>query len=168
MNPIIIGIDKELQDFDQRLKDLIAHLTESEQVTLIGEEHLPASLSVAQQVAQSRGISWIQIDMDTGERIAAGIYDKLFNRTQIRGYDEHGMPIQAIRYAVKEDGVREELWLDRIAEHQAQGTALLICGALHARPLVKKAQQKGHDTSLRFFPENPGSQFWVSITPELF
>jgi len=167
MKLIIIGIDKTLQDSDADLKDLVAALTASEHVTLIGEEHLPSSISIAQQVAQSKGILWVQIDMDTEQRWKVGIGEKLFGRTKIR-YEADGTITQLLRYAPKEDGIREDFWLDRIAEQQAEGTAVVICGALHARKLSEKADRKGHDTRLLFHPELPGSQFWISIMPELF
>ena len=167
MKLIIIGTEHPLQDSDACLKDLIASLTESEQVTLVGEEHKPPSISVARQVAESRGISWVQIDMNDDERRKVGIFEKLDNRTKIR-YEVDGTVTQLFRYAPKEDGIREEFWLDRIAEHQTEGTALVICGALHARKVCGKAKQRGHDTHLLFYPEIPGSQFWVSIKPELF
>jgi RecB family endonuclease NucS len=167
MKLIIIGTDHELQDCDVCLKDLVASLTESEQVTLIGEEHRPSSISVARHVAQSKGVPWVQIDMNTEERLKAGIEAKLLNRMQIR-YEADGTVTPRLRYAPKEDGMREEFWLDRIAERQTGGTALVVCGALHARKVSEKARQKGHDTKLVFHPEIPGSQLWVSIMPELF
>ena len=168
MKLIIVGTDHTSQDFCTSFGDLIAQIAESERVTLIAEEYPFASISAARRMAQSKGIAWVQIDMNTEERVKAGIYEKLCNRMQIRAYDERGMPLLALRYAPNEDGVREEFWLDRIAEHQIEATILVICGAVHARPLANKAEQRGHDTSLRFFPEIPGSQFWLSITPELF
>jgi hypothetical protein len=167
MKLIIIGTDHELQDSDTHLKDLVASLAETEQVTLIGEEHLPSSISVAQQVAQSKGIPWVQIDMNAGQRLKASIDEKLRDRTQVR-YEADGTVTQRLRYAPKEDGIREEFWLDRIAEQQTKGTALVICGALHARKVSEKANQKGYGTKLLFHPEIPGSQFWASIMPELF
>jgi hypothetical protein len=159
MKLIIIGTERELQDPDAYLKDLVALLTPSEQVTLIGEEHRPSSISVARQVAQSKGIPWVQIDMNTEQRMKAGIDEKLPNRMQIR-YEADGTITQRLRYAPKEDGIREEFWLDRIAERQAEGTALVICGALHTRKVSEKAQQQGHETKLLFHPEIPGSQLW--------
>lgn len=167
MNLIIIGTEHDLQDSDSYLKDLVASLSESEQVTLIGEEHAFSSISVARQVAQSKGIPWVQIDMDAGERRKAGIEDKLLNRMQIR-YEADGTVTSRLRYAPKEDGIREEFWLQRIATPQAEGPTLLVCGALHARKVSEKANQKGYATRLLFYPNNPGSQFWVSIIPELF
>lgn len=173
MNLIIFGTEHALQDSDEKLKKCIANVTESEHVTLIGEEYLPAiychpaPISVAHQVAELKGIAWVQIDMNTQQRIAAGIDDKLFNRIQVR-HGADGTVVQRLRYAPKEDGVREEFWLDRIAEEDSEGTALVVCGALHARKVDEKGKQRGHATKLLFYPELPGSEFWVSITPELF
>jgi hypothetical protein len=81
---IIIGTDHELQDSDACLEDLVASLTESEQVALIGEEHLASTISVARQVAQTKGIPWVQIDLNTEQRMKAGVEEKLRNRMQIR------------------------------------------------------------------------------------
>ena len=165
MNLIIIGTDHTLQGSDVCLKDFIARITESEQATLIGEEYAPNG--VAHRVADSKGIRWVGIDMNPEQRRKAGIEEKLINRMQIR-YEADGAVVQRLRYAPKEDGIREEFWLDRIAEEQTEGTALIVCGALHARKVSEKAGQKGHDTKLFFHPEIPGSQFWVSLMPELF
>lgn len=167
MKLIIIGTEHWLQDSDPCLRDLVASVTESEDVTFMGEEHLPSSISVAQQVAQSKGIPWLQVDMNTDQRVKAGIDQKLLNRMQVR-YEVDGPVTQLCRYAPKEDGIREYFWLDRIAEQQTKGSALLVCGALHAWKVVEKAHLKGYDTTLLFHPAYPGSLFWVSIMPELF
>jgi hypothetical protein len=167
MKLIIIGTDHTMQDSDVDLKDFISRITESEQITLIGEEHLFGPVSVAQEVALSKGIRWVQIDMPYEERIKAGICDKLFNRMQVR-FDEHGRVFQPLRYAPEEDGLREQFWLNKIAGQQDGEVALVVCGAIHARKVAEKAEQKGHATKLFFFPEIPGSEFWVSIIPELF
>jgi hypothetical protein len=166
MKLIILGTEHELQDSDGCLKDLVVSITESEQVTLIGEEHRPASISVALQVAESKGIPWVQIDMNTEQRLKAGIDEKLNQRWKIR-HEVDGSVTQLHRYAPKEDGIREEFWLERIAEQPTNETTLLICGALHSRKVSEKAQQKGHATTLLFYPTT-GSEFWVSIMPELF
>jgi hypothetical protein len=168
MRLVIVGVDHEVQHGDESFKTFIQLLVRAEQVGLIGEEFPSASTSVAHQVAQDSGIPWIQVDMNLEERVKAGIYDKLCNRMQIRGYDEHGMPVMAIRYAPVEDGVREEFWLHRVFERQGVDAALLICGAIHARKVAQKAEQKGQEVRLLFVPEVPGSQFWMSIIPELF
>jgi hypothetical protein len=166
MKLIILGTEHELQDSDGCLKDLVASITESEQVTLIGEEHRPASISVARKVADSKGIPWVQIDMNTEQRLKAGIDEKLNTRMKIR-YEADGTVTPLTRYASKEDSIREEFWIERITEHQTDGIVLLICGALHGRKVSEKAQQKGHTTTLLFYPTT-GSEFWVSIMPELF
>lgn len=167
MKLIIVGTDHELQDSSNDLKDLVASLVKHEGLTLIGEEHLASSISVAHEVAKSNGVRWIQVDMDWTHRSIAGIDQKLGNRMQIR-YEADGSVSQRIRYAPEEDGIREDFWLDRIATEKTNGTALLICGAVHARKVVGRAQSRGYDTTLLFHPEYPGSQFWVSIMPELF
>ncbi len=153
MNLIIIGTEHTLQGSDVCLKDFIARITESEQAKLIGEEYAPNS--VAHRVADSKGITWIGIDMNPEQRRKAGIDEKLINRMQIR-YEADGTVVQRLRYAPKEDGIREEFWLDRIAEEQTEGTALLVCGALHARKVSEKAKQKGLSHQIVFPPRNSG------------
>src|ERR1700680_1799121 len=132
----------------------------SRKVTLIGEEHHGTLTSVAQQVALSRGIPRIQIDMTPEERRTASIQDKLASRMLHWRKDENGIPIETLLYAQREDGIREEFWLDRIAEQQTEGTVLVIGGAVHARPLAEKAQKKGYNAKVVFYPEMPLSQFW--------
>jgi hypothetical protein len=80
-------------------------------------------------------LPWLQIDMSLEDRIKAGIDGKLANRMQIRGYNEYGDPEMAIRHAPREDGIREEFWLDRIEGAGKYGTVLVICGCLHCSPL---------------------------------
>lgn len=166
MKLIIAGI--EHTERDSAVRDFIVTLMGSEEITLIGEERPGASGSVAEQVAQSKGIRWVQIDMTTAERIKAGIHDKLAIRMLHWPKDEHGIPIPTFCYASEEDGQRERFWLDRIAEQKPNGTVLVVCGPGHVRPLSEKAQQEGYDTQLFFLPEHPGSQFWVSTAPRLF
>jgi hypothetical protein len=167
MKLIILGTEHQLQDFDECLKDLVVSITESEHITLIGEEHHGMAISVARQVAEAKSIPWLHIDMSTEQRLKAGIDEKLNQRWKIR-YEADGSVTQLHRYAPREDGIREEFWLERIAENQTNGIALLICGALHARKVADKARQKGHPMTLLFYPQTPGSEFWVSIMPEVF
>jgi hypothetical protein len=181
---VIVGIDHTVQDHDETFKKFLLGITESEHIAMIGEEHPGGLSSVANEVARSMGIPWVQIDMTTGQRVEAGIEAKLRMRTQL-GFDVPGKGFQAIagaggiipedvrlyqpcRYAPIEDGVRERFWLARIAEQQTGGVALIVCGAVHARKVAEKAQQKGYETKLFFFPETPGSELWVTIEPQLF
>lgn len=166
MHLIIIGVEHTMQDSEE-LRDVLAALTDPELVTLIGEER-PFGQGVAAEVAQSKNIRWLQIDMTTEDRIHAGIYDKLSGRMLHWPVDENGIPIETLCYAMKEDGIREWFWLDRIVEHYTHGTVVVVCGPGHVRPLSDKGISRGHDTRLMFLPENPGSQFWVSIQPKLF
>jgi hypothetical protein len=163
MDLIIIGTDHDLQDSDRGLKDLIAALSESHAVALIGEEHCWPSLSVAQEVARSREIRWIQMDMDDAERSKAGIAQKLLNRMQIRGYDAKGLPILPPRYAPKEDGMREQYWLDRIEEAWTGGSALVVCGCLHAAPLSEKAETRGHRIAAKLYHPEELSQLQAEL-----
>jgi hypothetical protein len=114
MEMIVLGIDHDLQLQDLRLKGLISELVEHEGAQLIAEENRCFSNTLGRQIAGSMNLPWLQIDMSTQERIKSGIYEKLANRMQIRGYDARGEPILAIRYAPIEDGIREEFWLDKI------------------------------------------------------
>ena len=161
---IVLGIDHDRQCHDRRLKALIAELVEREQVTLIAEENRPLSHTLGRQVSESMSLPWLQIDMSLEDRIKAGIDGKLANRTQIRGYNEYGDPIQAIRYAPVEDGIREEFWLDRIESAAKEGTVLVICGCLHCVPFSEKAEKRGHTIVARVFhPENLSE-----LKPELY
>lgn len=96
---IILGIDHEDQGFDFELRSAILGLVENNGVKTIAEENRFRVHTVGYEVAESSGLCWVQIDMSTEERIEAGIFDKLSNRMQIRGYESSGQPIQAIRYA---------------------------------------------------------------------
>ena len=164
MELIVLGIDHDRQCHDRRLKALIAELVEREHVTLIAEENRPLSHTLGKQVSESMNLSWLQIDMSIEDRIKAGIDGKLSNRMQIRGYNEDGDPNMAIRYAPREDGIRENFWLDRIEGAGNNGMVLVICGCLHCVPLSEKAEKRGHRIVAKlFYPENLSE-----LKPELY
>lgn len=164
MELIVLAIDHDRQCHDRRLKALIAELVEREQVTLIAEENRPLSNTLGKQVSESMNLPWLQIDMSIEDRIKAGIDGKLSNRMQIRGYNEDGDPKMAIRYAPREDGIRENFWLDRIEGAGKNGTVLVICGCLHCVPLSEKAEKRGHRIVAKlFYPENLSE-----LKPELY
>ena len=152
---IVLGTAHDFQCHDPRLKALLCELIERERVTMIAEENRPLWNTVGRQLSESMNLRWIQIDMSLEDRIKAGIEAKMLNRMQIRGYNEYGDPIQAIRYAPVEDGIREEFWLDRIESAAKEGTVLVICGCLHCVPFAEKAEKRGHRIVARVFhPEN--------------
>jgi hypothetical protein len=164
MKMIILGTDHALQCHDSRLKALISDLIEREHVTLIAEENRVSSNTLGQQLAESMNLRWIQIDMSIEDRVKAGIEGKLANRMQIRGFNEYGDPIPAIRYAPVEDGIREEFWLDQIENATTDGTVLVVCGCLHCVPLSKKAETRGHTIAAKlFYPEDLSE-----LKPEFF
>lgn len=139
-------------------------LLEAHGIALIAEENRLFRDTVSKRLADSRGLSWIQIDMSIDERLKAGIYEKLANRMQIRRYDADGNPIMANRYAEREDGIREEWWLNKIEGAIKSGTVLVVCGCLHVGPLSLKAENRGHKIVARvFYPENLSS-----LEPELY
>lgn len=151
---IILEIDHELQCHDPRLKEVIAELVER-RVAMIAEENRALFNTLGRQVSELMNLLWIQIDMSIEDRIKARISEKLSNRMQIRGYDEFGGPILAIRYALVEDGIREEFWLDRIEETSTEGTVLVVCGCLHCVPFSEKAEKRGHRIASKLFhPES--------------
>src|SRR2546422_9277194 len=116
MNLILFGTDDCLQHSDACLKERIAALSESRQVTFIGEEYTPNS--VAHQVADSKGIRWIPIDMCEKERSDAGIGD--LSERRLRYRVNKGIPEETPIYAPKEDGIREYFWLARIEKEQRE------------------------------------------------
>ena len=131
---------------------------------MIAEENRVLATSLGRQVAESLNLPWVQIDMTLEDRIRTGIDGKLSNRMQIRRYHENGDPEMAIRYAPREDGIREEFWLDRIEQQARVGTVLVICGCLHCGPLSEKAEKRGHRVVAKLFhPEH-----LAEIKPELF
>lgn len=164
MEIIVLGIDHSLQMGDVGLESLIRAIIESHNITLIAEENRGLLNTIGKRISDSKNLRWLQIDMSTEERITAGIYDKLANRMQIRGYDADGVPLPAIRYAPVEDGIREEYWLSRIEETANAGTTLVICGCLHGVPLSAKGEKRGHRILARmFYPENLSM-----LKPELY
>jgi hypothetical protein len=163
MQMIILGTDHELQCDDQDLKGLIMGIVAQERVTFVAEENRPMSNTIARQVSDSAGLTWIQIDMSIEDRVKAGIDGKLLNRMQLR-YDASGDPTLAIRYAPLEDGIREEFWLDRIQEAAVDGTGLVICGCLHCLHLAEKAEKRGHKILSKIFHPERLSE----LKPELY
>jgi hypothetical protein len=182
MKIIIIGVGHTSQNSSIELQNLLTEITESESVIVIGEEARGQSATFVQRIAMERGVPWVQIDMTTKERQDAGIADILDTRMEhsspfqssngiisdeqwAAAFDENGQVIQKLVYSEKEDGMREYFWLDRISEAAMNGTAIIVCGALHARPLAEKAHQRRHTTVLLFRPEMPLSEYWISKKP---
>lgn len=161
---VVLGVDHSLQGSDPELKSIISTLVERHGVKMIAEENRPCVDTVAREVAKTAQLSWLQIDMSIEDRRKAGIEEKLTNRMHIRGYHANGYPIQAIRYAPVEDGIREEFWLDRIEGAANEGTVLVICGCLHCVPFAEKAEKRGHNVVSKIFhPENLSE-----LKPELY
>ncbi len=162
MRLIILGTDHILQRGDEGLKQRIEALIEVECVTLIGEEYLPTG--IGGQVAASKGVPWIEIDMSCQERNDAGIGSLSYRRAQYRA-DNFPLNDEIAIYAPYADGVREESWLTKIENKSAGDTALLICGAIHLRPLTDKAERRGHQVRGLFYPEEL-SELQVHMLPE--
>jgi hypothetical protein len=163
MQIIILGTDHLLQRDDEDLRLLISGIIARQRVTLIAEENRAMVDTIARQMAPSLGIPWIQIDMSIDQQVKVGIWGKLWHRIQDR-YDANGDVYVPARYAPKEDGIREEFWLDRIQEAVDGGTTLVICGATHSLPFAEKAEKRGHRIVAKVFHPESLSE----LKPELF
>jgi hypothetical protein len=163
MNIIIVGVDHLVQENDPPLKCILSELTDSKKAVVIGEEYPGLQITVARQVAEEHSIPWIQIDMNSQQRRDHGIEQRLSQRLDMNyarsigtgefRYDENGQAIpDQNTYFEVEDGIRENFWLDRIEELQLGGSAVIVCGAAHARFLAAKAQRRGHPAEIIFHP----------------
>jgi hypothetical protein len=161
MRLIILGTDHIRQRADDGLRQRIEALIKAEHVTLIGEEYLPTG--IGGQVAASKGVPWIEIDMSCKERNDAGIGSLACRRAQYRANNFLNEEIAI--YAPYADGVRETSWLTKMENTNTGGPALLICGAIHLRPLTEKAEQRGHQVLGLFYPEDL-SELQVHMLPE--
>jgi hypothetical protein len=159
---IILGIDHVLQSDDQDLKVLVSDIVARHCVTLIAEETRPMLETVACGVSRSLGLRWIEIDMSLDDQVKTGIREKLSNRMQI-SFDANRDMYLTPRYALVEDGIREEFWLDRIEETADDGTVLIICGAAHVSPLADKAEKRGHKLLLKVFHPEELSELKVEF-----
>ncbi len=161
MKLIVLGTDHALQRSDPGLKQFLDALIETERVAFVGEEY--TTTSVARQVAESKGIQWIQIDMTQEDRNRAGIGGLLGRKFQYRA--NNSVDEEIAIYAPKGDGIREEWWLTKIENESGSGTALLICGSCHLQPVTEKARHRGHQVSSHFYPEAL-SELQVCVLPE--
>ena len=162
MQIMILGTDHLLQGDDEDLKILISDIVARYRVTLIAEENRAMVETIARQMAPSLGIQWIQIDMSIDEQVKAGIRAKLSNR-MIDRYDANCDLYVPARYAPKEDGIREEFWLDRIQEAAVDGTTLVICGAVHPTPFAEKAEKRGHKIVTKVFHPESLSELKIEL-----
>ena len=104
-------------------------------------------------MAVTLDVSWIQIDMSTQKQKEAGIYDRLSRRRDI--YNEEGNFRPREPYFSREDGIREEHWLNRIEERAQEGRVLVVCGNYHKNPFAEKAERHGHTVIRKLsYPQN--------------
>lgn len=143
-NITILGLDHSLQQNDPTgdLRNTLLPVLVKSRADLVGEEaHLIPS-TVAQQIAKELGKPWLNIDMNTEERIQAGIYDELSSRPWGPIFED-GNPVGMTGYYLPHaDGVREEHWVSQILR-PSLSSAVVLCGVLHLVPVAERFRQRG-------------------------
>lgn len=172
MDYIIIGTDHTLQKSDSPdtgLRDLLRSIIDAHDVVLIAEE-VTTSEDVHTFGRELIGESkWLSIDMTKQQQINAGIYE--VRRTSQPERDPiTGDDILVNPYHKKAEAVRENFWLDRIAQwceqrHIPAGTVVLTCGDNHVTFVAEKLKGRGHTVTqkqyLPFDKEVRFGRFWI-------
>lgn len=164
----VLGTDHNLQRSDAGLRHKITSIISSNRaISLIAEECSdPNQITVAREIVQeSNGlISWCCVDMTDEDRKKAGIYERLCIRPKLKFHPETGLDEDPRIYFRHADGVREEFWLDRIADAQPRDEVLIVCGWMHLEFLADKATKRGWSVSKGFYipagPEAYAFEIW--------
>jgi hypothetical protein len=165
---IILGTSHEIQreggapDASARahidgLRSIICQIAGARHVALIAEEapySSPSIPTVTHEVAEQRGVSYIQVDMSDPELAAAGICpEKQARLRTLPDLDKYCA--DELRFP-RADDMRENFWLDKIKDAGAK-PVLVVCGWAHVRALSKKIRERyGEDAQEMFFPERFG------------
>ena len=125
---------------------MLESIVRAQSVKFVAEEvnadKMPNVQSVARDTASSINIPWKSIDMTAEQRKDAGIYDELATRPFVRFDPVTGLHEERV-YFRRADGIREEFWLDQIAEANPSGNVLIICGYSHLEFLIKRVVARG-------------------------
>lgn len=135
----IIGADHEAQwkdpsgDFRKLLEKCAAECL----VELIAEEAYSLPTTVGQRLACRRDVPWIDFDMNSAERLEAGISEELSQRPTSPIFSDRRDRVVGgiVEYLPRADGLREEHWVRRLLNHRAD-SVIVVCGALHVKPLA--------------------------------
>jgi hypothetical protein len=159
MHYAIVGTDHDLQKADSRDKGLaekLGAILGAGGVALIAEEvdaHPDVNTFGRELSRVTIGENrWLSIDMDDRERDDAGISGVLANRANCPDW-RNGKFVQVYRYFSSADGIRENFWLNRIAERCqelgiASGKIVITCGYIHRHYLSDKARERGHSVTV--------------------
>lgn len=156
MTACIISIDHYLQyveeDTDsqalseERLRAILVEMLSKGTVGVILEESSPNKRSIAQELAEGKGIPWLNIYMTTEERVAAGIYDALRNRPGSPDWEDMSF---WIKYRIPEDTVREAYFVQRIeAAAMPNQTMLILLGDMHVQEVANALSDQGHQVEI--------------------
>jgi hypothetical protein len=143
--PITQNDSDNLRDTKIRYLSLVTQIVNKNQVQRVFEESAQGRETIAAIVASRNvpSIKWVNIDMTTEQRLAAGIYQALKRRPG--GPDLPANPGVWIDYRIPEDDVREKYFIDRItSECQTCQSALLVVGDMHAEAIAETLRGLGH------------------------
>lgn len=140
---LIIGLDHKVQwgDDSGQLRILLSSSITEKAVQLIAEEAFALPTTVGRRIACELGIPWLELDLDAFDRQRKGVADELDSRYQGPLFNGGVIGFESA-YLPNADGIREEVWITRLQRFPADST-LVICGALHVDPLVKKLRHIG-------------------------
>ncbi len=147
MNFVVIGADHRMQNSECGFEALLrAFLNQRYLLPLeaIAEEYRERlGRSMAQDLAEERGLRWFNLDMTPGEKFKAGILENQFSRS---------ISQENVATRMSSDELREEIWAKKLT-NSCSGTTIVICGYFHFESLVKKLRQKGHVVDKRVYLE---------------
>ena len=146
MNFVLIGTDHRMQHSEPGFEALLRPWLERdyfEPLKAIAEEyHDLLADSVAQRLANERGLRWFNVDMTTEEKHKAGILA-----------EQRSRPISTdiLAYRLPSDDVREAAWVEKLRSESP--TTMVICGYLHFAALLRTLKVGGHAVDARVYLE---------------
>jgi len=132
----ILGTSHEIQHCRQFEHPLIEAVREHH-IELVAEEY---PFDIASTIAVAAGrlhIPYLQVDLSPSEWRAHEIDWELRMRAEVPCLQNEDVRLSHA------DGIREDIWLEKIEKKLKHGRVLLVCGYLHVHFLADNIQRRG-------------------------
>jgi hypothetical protein len=153
MKAHVLGVEHavQLHDHTGDLNRLIRSTLSKKAFSLIAEEWSwnKHEITVGHRVAGELGLEWLNMEMTEDQQEAAGILNMLKKRRP--DFDEMAgriiYEIDPLTRLPKEDGIREDYWVEQILNARTSGDVFVMCGMLHLPHFTKRLRATGFEAS---------------------
>jgi len=153
MNAYVLGVEHGVQLHDPTgdLNRLIRSVLSKESFSLIAEEWSwdKHQVTAGGRVAGELGLDWLNMEMTEDQQNAAGILDVLkkrrpeFDDVAVRVYYE----LDPFTRLPREDGIREDYWVEQIVSRRTAGDVFVMCGMLHLPHFTIRLRAAGFEAT---------------------